>query len=149
MNGIIQKLDYIKDLGVSGIWISPCYPSPMEDFGYDISNYKDIHPDFGTLDDFDNLVKEMHKRGLKLILDYVVNHSSEQHLWFIESKQSKDNPKSDYYIWKDPKPDGSEPNNWLCVPGGSAWEWNEERQQYYYHSFLKCQPDLNWTNPEL
>ncbi len=149
LRGIIEKLDYLKGLGIHAIWLSPCFPSPMEDFGYDITNYKDIDPLFGTLDDMDHLINEAHSKDIKVILDYVANHTSEKHPWFLESKQSKKNSKSDYYIWKDPKPDGSVPNNWICVPGGSAWEWSEERQQYYYHSFLKCQPDVNWKNPEL
>lgn len=147
--GIIEKLDYLHDLGINAIWISPCFPSPMVDFGYDITNYIDIHPDFGTLEDMDRLIEKAHAKNIRVILDFVANHTSDQHPWFSESKKSKNNPKSDYYIWKDANPDGSVPNNWLCVPGGSAWEWCEERQQYYYHSFLKDQPDVNWKNPEL
>ncbi len=147
--GIIEQLNYLQDLGITAIWISPCFPSPMVDFGYDITNYIDIHPDFGTLEDMDNLIEKAHTKNIKVILDYVANHTSDEHPWFVESKKSKNNPKSDFYIWKDPQTDGSVPNNWLCVPGGSAWEWCEERQQYYYHSFLRCQPDVNWKNPEL
>ncbi len=147
--GIIEKLDYIKDLGVKVIWISPIYPSPMADFGYDVSDYTGIHPMFGTMEDFDRLLKEIHQRDMKLILDYVPNHSSSEHPWFLESRKSKDNPKRDWYIWKDPKPDGSEPNNWLSVFGGSGWEYDEKTEQYYYHAFLKEQPDLNWRNPEV
>ena len=149
LQGIISKLDYLKDLGINAIWISPCFPSPMKDFGYDITNYCDIEPLFGTLKDMDLLIAESHERDIKVILDYVANHTSDDHPWFKESRKSKQNPKSDWYIWKDAKSDGSVPNNWICVPGGSAWEWCEERKQYYYHSFLSCQPDVNWANPEL
>ena len=143
LQGIISKLNYLKELGISAIWLSPCFSSPMQDFGYDISDYKNIDPVFGTLDDMDTLIRESHTRQIKVILDYVANHSSDQHPWFQESKKSKTNPKSDYYIWKDKKPDGLLPNNWVSVVGGSVWEWCEDRQQYYYHSFLKCQPFLN------
>lgn len=149
IRGIIQRLDYLKGLGIGAIWISPFYPSPMADFGYDISDYQGIHPLFGDLNDFEELVREIHNRGMKLILDLVPNHSSDQHPWFIESKSSRDNPKRDWYIWKDPAPDGGVPNNWLAVFGGSAWEWDENTKQYYYHAFLKEQPDLNWRNPEV
>ncbi|WP_299821325.1 alpha-amylase family glycosyl hydrolase [uncultured Pontibacter sp.] len=149
LKGIISRLDYLQWLGVSAIWVSPIYPSPMADFGYDISDYCGIHPLFGTMDDFDALLAEVHMRDLKLILDLVPNHTSDQHPWFLESKSSKDSPKRDWYIWKDAKEDGSEPNNWLSVFGGSGWEWDEQTQQYYYHAFLKEQPDLNWRNPEV
>ena len=149
LRGIIQRLDHLKWLGVGAVWISPIYPSPMADFGYDISDYTGIHPMFGTLDDFDELVSEVHKKGLKLILDLVPNHTSDQHPWFLESKSSRDNPKRDWYIWKDGKADGKCPNNWLSVFGGPAWEWDEATGQYYYHAFLKEQPDLNWRNPEV
>ncbi|MDT0649007.1 alpha-amylase family glycosyl hydrolase [Autumnicola edwardsiae] len=147
--GIIEKLDYIKDLGIKVIWISPIYPSPMADFGYDVSDYTGIHPMFGTMEDFDRLLDEIHKRNMKLILDFVPNHSSNMHEWFQESRKSKDSPKRDCYIWKDPAPDGGPPNNWLSVFGGSGWEYDEETNQYYYHAFLKEQPDLNWRNPEV
>ena len=147
--GIIQRLDHLKWMGVGAVWISPIYPSPMADFGYDISDYTDIHPIFGTLDDFDTLVSEVHKRGLKLILDLVPNHTSDQHPWFIESRSSRDNPKRDWFIWKDAKPNGEYPNNWLSVFGGNAWEWDEKTEQFYYHAFLKEQPDLNWRNPQV
>lgn len=147
--GIIQRLDHLKWLGVGAVWISPIYPSPMADFGYDISDYTGIHPMFGTMDDFDQLVSEIHNRGMKLILDLVPNHTSDQHPWFLESKSSRDNPKRDWYIWKDPKPNGECPNNWLSVFGGKAWEWDKKTEQYYYHAFLKEQPDLNWRNPEV
>jgi alpha-glucosidase len=149
LQGIIKRLDHLKNLGVQAIWISPIFPSPMADFGYDISDYTGIHPLFGTLEDFDQLLKEVHNRGLKLLLDLVPNHTSNHHPWFLESRSSRDNPKRDWYIWKDPNPDGSEPNNWLAMFGGTAWEWDKKTQQYYYHGFLKEQPDLNWRNPEV
>ncbi len=149
LKGIISRLDYIKWLGMEAIWISPIFPSPMADFGYDISDYAGIHPLFGTMEDFDTLLQEVHARGMKLILDLVPNHSSDQHPWFLESRASRDNPKRDWYIWKDALEDGSEPNNWLSVFGGSGWEWDEKTGQYYYHAFLKEQPDLNWRNPEV
>lgn len=147
--GIIQKLDYLAWLGADAIWFSPTFPSPMADFGYDVSDYTDVHPDFGTLEDFDHLVAEAKKRDIRIILDLVPNHTSDQHTWFKESRSSKDNPKRDWYIWKDAKPDGSEPNNWLAFFGGSVWEYDEATEQYYLHSFLKEQPDLNWRNPEV
>ncbi len=147
LKGILQRLGYLKELGVKAIWISPIYPSPMADFGYDISDYTAIWPIFGSMEDFDELLKQIHAAGMKLILDLVPNHSSDEHPWFIESRSSKDNPKRDWYIWKDAKPDGSAPNNWLSVFGGSAWEWDAHTQQYYYHAFLVKQPDLNWRNP--
>ena len=149
LNGIIRRLDYLQWLGVTAIWISPIYPSPMADFGYDISDYIGIHPLFGSMDDFDHLLQEVHRRDLKLILDLVPNHTSNQHPWFLESASSRNNPKRDWYIWKDASPQGGVPNNWLSVFGGSAWEWDEKTGQYYYHAFLKEQPDLNWRNPEV
>lgn len=149
IQGILQRLDYLQELGVTAVWLSPIYPSPMADFGYDISDYQDIHHLFGSLADFDALVSDVHSRGMKLILDLVPNHTSDQHPWFLESRSSRDNPKRDWYIWQDNNPDGSVPNNWLSVFGGSAWEWDETTQQYYYHAFLKEQPDLNWRNPEV
>jgi alpha-glucosidase len=149
LQGIVARLDYLKWLGIRAVWISPIYPSPMADFGYDISDYTNIHPLFGTLQDFDQLLKEIHARGMKLILDFVPNHTSDQHPWFIESRSSRNNPKRDWYIWKDARADGSPPNNWLAAFGGTAWEWDESTQQYYYHAFLKEQPDLNWRNPEV
>lgn len=145
--GILTRLDYVQSLGVTAIWLSPIFPSPMADFGYDISDYQDINPIFGSLADFDVLLTEIHSRGLKLILDLVPNHTSDQHPWFLESRSSRDNPKRDWYIWQDAQPDGLPPNNWLSVFGGSGWEWDESTQQYYYHAFLKEQPDLNWRNP--
>ena len=147
--GIIEKLDYIKDLGVKVVWLSPIFPSPMADFGYDVSDYTGIHPLFGKMEDFDRLLEEVHNRKLKLLLDFVPNHSSNMHEWFMESRKSKDNPKRDWYIWKDPAPDGGPPNNWLSAFGGSGWEYDATTGQYYYHAFLKEQPDLNWRNPEV
>jgi len=149
LQGIIQRLDYLEWLGINIIWISPIYPSPMADFGYDISDYTGVHPLFGTMEDFDQLLQQIHQRGMKLVLDLVPNHTSDQHPWFLESRSSKDNPKRDWYIWKEARPDGSPPNNWLSVFGGTAWEWDEKTGQYYYHGFLKEQPDLNWRNPEV
>jgi len=149
LKGVISKLDYLQWLGINCVWLSPIFSSPMADFGYDISDYRGIHPLFGTMEDFDNLLTEVHKRGMKLILDFVPNHTSDQHKWFLESKSSKDNPKRDWYIWEDKKENGELPNNWLSVFGGHAWEWDETTQQYYYHAFLKEQPDLNWRNPEV
>jgi alpha-glucosidase len=149
LRGIIRRLDYLKELGIRAIWLSPIYPSPMADFGYDISDYRGIWPEFGSMADFDELLRKTHDAGMKMILDLVPNHSSDQHPWFLESRSSRDNPKRDWYIWKDAKPDGSPPNNWLSVFGGSGWEWDEKTGQYYYHAFLKEQPDLNWRNPEV
>jgi alpha-glucosidase len=149
LRGIIQRLDYLQWLGIRVIWLSPFYPSPMKDFGYDIMDYTGVDPLFGSMADFDDLISEVHSRGMKLILDMVPNHTSDLHPWFLESRSSKDNPKRDWYIWKDALPDGSPPNNWLSVFGGSGWEWDEHTQQYYYHAFLKEQPDLNWRNPEV
>lgn len=147
--GIIQRLDYLKWLGLKAVWISPFYPSPMKDFGYDISDYTAIDSIFGTLEDFDQLVREIHQRNMKIILDLVPNHTSDQHPWFLESRSSRDNPKRDWYIWQDAGEDNAPPNNWLAMFGGTAWEWDEATNQYYYHAFLKEQPDLNWRNPEV
>lgn len=149
LKGIIEKIDYLKWLGVGTIWVSPIYPSPMKDFGYDISDYTAIHPLFGSMEDFMSMVNTIHSKGMKLILDQVPNHTSDEHPWFIASKSSRDNPKRDWYIWADPKPNGDPPNNWLAAFGGKAWEWDEATGQYYMHSFLKEQPDLNWRNPEV
>ena len=149
LRGIISRLDYLQWLGIKAVWISPIYPSPMADFGYDISDYTGISPLFGTMHDFDELLTQVHNRNMKLILDLVPNHTSDQHPWFIESRSSRDNPKRNWYIWKDARTDGAPPNNWLSVFGGSGWEWDEQTQQYYYHAFLKEQPDLNWRNPEV
>lgn len=147
LEGIIQRLDYLADLGVNAIWLSPFYPSPMKDFGYDVSDYCNVHPMFGSLDTFDRLVTEVHNRNLKLIVDYVPNHTSDQHPWFIESRSGRSSPKRDWYIWRDPGPDGGVPNNWGSTFGGTAWEWDAPSGQYYFHHFLKEQPDLNWRNP--
>ena len=146
--GVLDKLDHVSDtLGADAIWLSPFFPSPMADFGYDVSDYCDVDPLFGTLADFDRLLQASHARGLKVILDYVPNHTSDQHPWFRGSRASRDDPHRDWYIWRDPKPDGSPPNNWLSNFGGSAWELDPTTDQYYLHSFLKEQPDLNWRNP--
>ncbi len=154
LQGVIDRLDTLNDgtensLGIDAIWLSPFFPSPMKDFGYDVSDYTDVDPMFGDLATFDKLVEEAHKRGIKIIIDYVPNHTSDEHPWFKESRSSRDNPKRDWYIWRDAKPDGSEPNNWGSVFGGSAWEWDEHTQQYYFHQFVPGQPDLNWRNPEV
>jgi alpha-glucosidase len=147
--GIIEKLDYIASLGVDAIWISPFFKSPMKDFGYDISDYRAIDPLFGDLNDFDRLIEKAHRLNIKVIIDQVLSHTSDQHAWFIESRESKNNPKSDWYVWADAKPDGTPPNNWLSIFGGPAWQWEPRRQQYYLHNFLASQPDLNFHNPEV
>ena len=149
LRGIIRRLDYFKWMGIGSIWISPIYPSPMKDFGYDISDYKDIDPIFGSMEDFHALLEEIHQREMKLIIDLVPNHTSDQHPWFLESRASRDNAKRNWYIWRDAREDGGVPNNWLSSFGGSAWEWDETTGQYYYHAFDKTQPDLNWRNPEV
>jgi alpha-glucosidase len=147
--GITARLEYLQWLGVEAIWLSPCYPSPMKDFGYDVSDYVDIHPDFGTLADFDKLLEEAKALGIRVLLDFVPNHTSDQHDWFKESRSSRNNPKRDWYVWRDAKPDGSLPNNWKSMFGGPAWTFDETTGQYYLHSFLKEQPDLNWRNPDV
>lgn len=147
--GITSKLDYLAWLGIDAIWLSPIYPSPMLDFGYDISDYTAIHPMFGTLQDFDTLLAEAHQRHIKVILDYVPNHTSDQHPWFQESRSSLDNPRRDWYIWHAPAPDGRPPNNWLSVFGGPAWTFDKQTGQYYYHAHLPEQPDLNWRHPQV
>lgn len=149
LGGITSKLDYLKELGIDVIWLSPIYKSPNDDNGYDISDYQDIMDEFGTMEDFDKLLEEAHKRGLRIVMDLVVNHTSDEHRWFVESRKSKDNPYRDYYIWKEPKEDGSEPNNWGACFGGSTWEYDENTQMYYLHLFSKKQPDLNWKNPNV
>jgi oligo-1,6-glucosidase len=150
--GIISTLDHLKNLGIDIIWLSPMYDSPQHDMGYDISNYEDVWPTFGTMADMDRLIEKVHSMGMRLLLDLVVNHTSDQHKWFQESKKSRDNPYSDWYIWRDPKYDAAgarqPPNNWVSFFGGSAWEYVPERDQYYLHLFVKQQPDLNWENPE-
>jgi alpha-glucosidase len=147
--GITRQLDYLSWLGVDAVWLSPIYPSPMADFGYDISNYTDVHPLFGTLADMDALISAAHQRQLKLILDYVPNHTSDEHPWFQESRASRSNPKRDWYIWRDPAPDGGPPNNWVSLFGGSAWQFDTQTGQYYLHQFDVKQADLNWRNPEV
>ena len=147
--GLISRLDYLRWLGVDAVWISPLYPSPMKDFGYDVADYTAIHPLFGTLADFARLISEAHARDLKVILDLVPNHSSDQHPWFVAARSSRANPKRNWYIWHDPGPGGGPPNNWLSCFGGSAWEYDAHTEQYYYHAFLREQPDLNWRNPEV
>ena len=152
--GIMSRLDYVADLGIDAIWISPFYPSPMADYGYDVSDYCNVDPLFGTLADFDALIKRVHELGLKLIMDFVPNHTSDQHPWFLESRSSRDNPKRDWYLWHDPcdgmgPPDHRPPNNWLSHFGGTAWTWDDKTQQFYMHSFLPQQPDLNWRNPDV
>lgn len=145
--GIERRLDHFLSLGVDAIWISPICRSPMADYGYDVADYCDVDPLFGTLADFDRLLAAAHERGIRLLLDFVPNHSSDRHPWFLESRSSRDNPRRDWYLWRDPAPDGGPPNNWISDFGGSAWEWDEATGQYYYHAFLKEQPDLNWRNP--
>lgn len=147
LNGIASKLDYLKDLGVDAIWISPCFPSPQVDFGYDVSDYENIDPMYGTLADFDNLAKEAKKRGIHIILDFVVNHTSDRHPWFLDSKSSRTSAHRDWYIWRDGKGPGQPPNNWTSTFGGSAWKFDPTTNQYYYHYFYAEQPDLNWRNP--
>ncbi|MFZ6694011.1 alpha-amylase family glycosyl hydrolase [Undibacterium sp. SXout20W] len=147
--GITKQLDYIASLGVDIVWISPFFKSPMKDFGYDVSDYCDVDPLFGTLNDFDQLLARAHELGLKIMIDQVLSHCSEQHPWFIESRQSRENPKADWYVWADPQADGTPPNNWLSVFGGSAWQWDARRRQYYLHNFLVSQPDLNFHHPEV
>jgi len=149
LNGITSKLDYLQELGVGAIWITPCFPSPQVDFGYDVSDYEQIDPMYGTLANFDRLVAEGKKRGIRVILDLVVNHTSDQHKWFQESRSSKGSPKRDWYIWRDGKADGQPPNNWLALFGTPAWKLDPATGQYYYHFFYPEQPDLNWRNPEV
>ena len=149
LRGITSRLDYLAWLGVDAIWISPFYPSPMADFGYDVADYTAVDPLFGTMDDFDQLLAAAHDRGIRVIVDYVPNHTSDQHPWFAESRSSRDNPKADWYVWRDAKPDGSLPNNWISMFAGPTWEWDATREQYYLHIFLPEQPDLNWRNPEV
>lgn len=148
IQGVISKLDYLSDLGIDVIWICPIYQSPNDDNGYDISDYKDIMKDFGTMEDFDELLDEVHHRGMKLIMDLVINHTSDEHPWFLESRSSKENPYRDYYIWHEGK-DGKEPNNWESIFSGSAWEFDEKTKEYYMHVFSKKQPDLNWENEKV
>jgi alpha-glucosidase len=148
LNGITSKLDYLKQLGVDAIWITPCYPSPQVDFGYDVSDYENIDPMYGNLQDFDRMQSAAKSRGIHIILDYVINHTSDQHKWFVDSRSSRDSAHRDWYVWHDPK-DGGPPNNWVSVFGGSAWQFDPKTGQDYYHAFYKEQPDLNWNNPEV
>ncbi|MEO6396366.1 MAG: alpha-glucosidase family protein [Devosia sp.] len=145
--GITERLDYVADLGVDAIWLSPFFTSPMKDFGYDVSNYRDVDPVFGTLGDFDRLLEKAHSLNLKVIIDQVISHCSDKHPWFSESRLNRTNDKQDWFVWADPKPDGTPPNNWLSIFGGSAWTWDGRRMQYYMHNFLASQPDLNFHNP--
>ncbi|MCB1328106.1 MAG: alpha-glucosidase, partial [Maritimibacter sp.] len=147
--GIVRRLPYIASLGVDAIWISPFFTSPMKDFGYDVSDYCDVDPMFGSLSDFETLVETAHGFGVKVMIDLVLSHTSDQHPWFAESRASKDNPKSNWYVWADAKPDGTPPNNWLSIFGGSGWQWDSRRMQYYQHNFLREQPDLNFHEPEV
>ena len=147
--GIIERLDYIASLGVEAIWVSPFFKSPMADFGYDIADYRAVDPIFGTLADLDRLIAKAHGLGLKVIIDQVLSHTSDQHAWFQESRESRDNPKADWYVWADAQPDGTPPNNWLSIFGGVAWQWEPRRSQYYLHNFLAQQPDLNFHNPDV
>jgi alpha-glucosidase len=147
--GITSRLEHVARLGVDAIWVSPFFRSPMKDFGYDVSDYRAVDPLFGTLADFDAMLARMHALGLKLIIDQVLSHTSDQHAWFTESRSSRDNPKADWYVWADPKSDGTPPTNWLSVFGGSAWQWDARRRQYYLHSFLAEQPDLNFHSAEV
>lgn len=149
LRGILSRLDYVASLGVDAIWLSPIFTSPMADMGYDVANYTDIDPLFGTLDDFDAVIEKAHVLGLKVIIDQVVSHTSDQHPWFVESRSSRSNSRADWYVWADPNEDGTPPTNWPSVFGGPAWEWNGARQQYYLHNFLIEQPDLNFHNPEV
>ena len=147
LKGITRRLGYIASLGVDAVWLSPFFKSPMADMGYDVSDYCAVDPMFGTLADFDEMIAEAHRLGLKIIIDQVLSHSSDRHPWFVESRSSRTNAKADWYVWADPKPDGSAPNNWLSIFGGPAWEWDSVRKQYYLHNFLASQPDLNFHNP--
>ncbi|MGD0096083.1 MAG: alpha-glucosidase [Terracidiphilus sp.] len=154
LNGITQRLDYLKELGVDAIWLTPCYPSPQVDFGYDVSDYRSIDPQYGTMADFDRLVAEAGKRHIRILMDMVMNHTSDQHKWFIESRSSRTNPYRDWYVWRDGKGEtasdrGAPPNNWQSLFGHSAWQWDEKTRQYYYHKFYIQQPDLNWNNPKV
>ena len=149
LRGIVQRMDHIASLGVDAIWISPFFTSPMKDFGYDVSDYCDVDPMFGTLPDFDALITAAHGHGLKVMIDLVLSHTSDQHDWFAQSRSSRDNPRADWYVWSDPKPDGTPPNNWLSIFGGPAWQWDARREQYYLHNFLVSQPDLNFHCPDV
>jgi len=146
--GITTRLDYLAWLGVDAIWIAPFYPSPMADFGYDVADYTDVDPLFGSLADFDALLTAAHARGIRVVIDYVPNHTSDRHPWFVESRSSRQSLKRDWYYWREAGPGGEAPNNWISMFGGPSWEWDEATGQFYLHTFLKEQPDLNWRNPE-
>ena len=145
--GLTEKLDYLKKLGITAIWLLPFYPSPLKDDGYDIADYCGIDPAFGDFEHFTRLLRVAHRHKIKVILDLVPNHTSDRHPWFIESRSSRDNPKRDWYLWREPRADGTAPNNWMSEFGGSAWSYDAGTKQYYYHAFLREQPDLNWRNP--
>jgi alpha-glucosidase len=147
--GLLQRIDYLKWLGIGAVWLTPIYRSPMQDFGYDVADFCAVDRRFGTMEDFERVRDALHAAGIRIILDFVPNHTSDQHAWFVESRSSRDNPKADWYLWADPGANGGPPNNWLSRFGGSGWEWCEARQQFYYHSFLISQPDLNWRNPQV
>ncbi|MFP4322620.1 MAG: alpha-amylase family glycosyl hydrolase, partial [Anaerolineales bacterium] len=147
--GVIDKLDYLQWLGVDVLWFSPFYPSPLVDVGYDVADYQDVAPEYGTLADFDRLITETERRGMRVILDLVLNHTSDQHPWFLASRSSRDAPQRDWYIWHDSAPDGGPPNDWESGFGGSAWTYDETTDQWYYHFFFAEQPDLNWRNPQV
>jgi len=149
LKGITQRLDYISSLNVDAIWISPFFKSPQADFGYDVSDYRDVDPIFGNMEDFDQLLQTAHEKGLKIIVDQVLSHTSDQHEWFKESRTNRTNDKASFYVWADPKPDGTPPNNWLSIFGGGAWQFDSRREQYYLHNFLTSQPDLNFHNPQV
>ncbi|TJV90224.1 MAG: alpha-glucosidase, partial [Mesorhizobium sp.] len=149
LRGVASRLAHVASLGVDAVWLSPFFKSPMADMGYDVSDYTAVDPMFGTSEDFDAVVAEAHRLGLRVIIDQVLSHSSDRHEWFVESRASRDNPRADWYIWADPRPDGTAPNNWLSVFGGPAWEWDATRRQYYMHNFLASQPDLNFHNPDV
>src|SRR3989344_2204300 len=149
LNGIIEKLDYIKSLSVDAVWLSPIYKSPQNDFGYDVADYKEIDPSFGNLTDFKKLLNKAHQKNIKVMMDFVPNHTSSEHKWFEEARTSLTSPLRDFYIWQKPNKAGGSPNNWLSVFGGSAWELDQKTGEYYLHSFDKTQPDLNWRNPEV
>jgi alpha-glucosidase len=147
--GLLSRVDHLTWLGVSAVWLTPIYPSPMLDLGYDIQDFCDVHPDFGTLAQLDDLVEQLHRRDVHLILDFVPNHTSDRHAWFADSRSSRESEKRDWYIWSDPAPHGGPPNNWQSRFGGSAWQWDQNTGQYYLHTFLSEQPDLNWRNPDV
>lgn len=149
LKGVTQRLDYLKGLGVDAIWLTPFFPSPNKDFGYDVADYTNVSPEYGTMRDWDELAREARKRGIRILVDFVLNHSSDQHPWFVESRKSRTSPKRDWYVWHDPAPDGGPPTNWESIFGGSTWEYDKATGQYYYHIFYKQQPDLNWANPGL